>query len=546
MLGLPMSPTKTITPDALQSLMQSATPHAVLDVRERGAYERGQIYRATSLPRRLLEWRLPGLVTAKATPIVVHDDDGGRLAPAAASTVRALGYTDVSVLGGGLQAWRASGRRAVQGVNVPSKVFGERVLREMKTPGVTPAELSAWIDAGKDMVVMDSRTPEEYTRGCIPGAHNVPGGELVLRVTELVERPDTTIVVHCGGRTRSYIGAESVRRMHLPNPVVALENGTMGWLLAGLELERGATRWPPAPGTKGLAGASTVAKRVAAEDGVRFVTVEDLRALMVRRELENLYVLDVRTAGEYAAGHVKGAAWAPGGQMVQATDEYVAVRAGAVVLVCDGFVRSVMTSSWLLRMGLPNVTVLAGGLPAWTEAGGEVETGQRPVVPIGYDEARRRVGTVAASELSASLGTMESPAVIDVDQSDAFSREHVPGARWICRSRLEWKIGTAAPGRTRPVVVTSADGIQATLAAATLAEVGYDARVLEGGTLGWRRAGHPVERGIERLADEPDDVVVKPYDKGRDAMVAYLTWEEALDENGWSPVALLPGTKERT
>jgi rhodanese-related sulfurtransferase len=546
MLACAMSPVTTITPDALPSLMQSAAPHAVLDVRERGTHERGQIYRATSLPRRLLEWRLPGLVTAKRTPIVVYDDDGGRLATAAASTVRAMGYTDVRVLGGGLAAWRASGRRAVQGVNVPSKVFGERVLHEDKTPGVTPAELAAWIDAGKDMVIMDSRTPEEYARGCIPGSHSVPGGELVLRLTELVERPDTTIVVHCGGRTRSYVGAESVRRMNLPNPVVALENGTMGWLLAGLELERGATRWPPAPSAKSRAVASAVAKRVAAEDGVRFVTVEDLRALLARRDRENLYVLDVRTAAEYEDGHVKGAAWAPGGQVVQATDEYVAVRAAAVVLVCDGFVRSTMTASWLQRMGLPNVTVLDGGLPAWTEAGGEVETGHPPVVPVGYEEAARRVRAVAVPELSASLGTIDSPAVIDVEQSDAFARAHVPGARWICRSRLEWTIGRAAPDRARRVVVTSADGVQATLAAVTLAEMGQDARVLEGGTRAWRQAGHPVERGTQGFADEPDDVVVKPYDKGRDAMVAYLTWEEALDEHGWSPITLLPETKERT
>jgi rhodanese-related sulfurtransferase len=533
----------TITPEDLQALMQSAAPHAVLDVRERGTYERGHIYRATSLPRRLLEWRLPALVTATATPLVVYDDGGGPLADAAASTIRALGYAGVRVLAGGLAAWRASGRRSVQGVNVPSKVFGERVLHEMKTPSVTPAALRRWIDAGKDMVIVDSRTPEEYARGCIPGARSVPGGELVLRIAELAERPDTTIVVHCGGRTRSYVGAESVRRMNLPNPVVALENGTMGWQLAGLELERDAARWLPPATARSRAVAATVAERVAAEDGVRFVTVEELRGLLARRDRDNVYVLDVRTDEEYAAGHVRGAAWAPGGQAVQATDEYIAVRAGAVVLVCDGFVRSVMTASWLQRMGLPNVGVLAGGLPAWIEAGGEVEAGHPTVSPAGYEEAQARVGRVTASEL-AELAGPRRPTVIDVDQSDVFARGHVPGARWLCRSRLEWTIGRVAADPTLPLVVTSADGIQAALAARTLAERGHDVRVLDGGTLAWRQAGLPLERGTDGLADEPDDVVVKPYDRGRDAMVAYLTWEEALDDNGWSPVALLPGTED--
>ena len=165
----------------------------------------------------------------------------------------------------GVQAWRASGRRLVQGLNVPSKVFGERALHDLKTPQIAAHDLQARIEANDDMVIVDSRTPEEYARGCIPGAVSVPGGELVLRLPELVRAPTTTIVVHCGGRTRSYIGAESVRRMRLPNPVVALENGTMGWELAGLSLERGAERRPPPISPRSRATAALTAKRVAAE-----------------------------------------------------------------------------------------------------------------------------------------------------------------------------------------------------------------------------------------------------------------------------------------
>ena len=326
-----------LSPADLVALMQSATPHAVLDLRERAAYERGHIFRTTSLPRRLLEFRLPVLVTAAATPIVLVDDDG-RLAALAAPTLAALGYRDVRTLAGGLAAWRAAGLPTVQGINVPSKVFGERALHQAKTPQISAPELAARIARGVEMVIVDSRTFEEYARGCVPGAISVPGGELVLRIGDLVSRPDTPIVVHCGGRTRSYIGAESLRRMRLPNPIVALENGTMGWDLAGLTLERGATRRAPAPSARSRAAASLVAKRVASEDGITFTTAAELEALIERRSHDNVAVLDVRTSEEYAGAHVAGAVWAPGGQAVQATDEYVAVRAAAIVLVCDGFV----------------------------------------------------------------------------------------------------------------------------------------------------------------------------------------------------------------
>ena len=352
----------SLTPADLAALMAGATPHAVLDVRERAAYERGHIYWTTSLPRRLLETRLPGLVTAKRTPIALVDADGS-VADLARSTLAAMGYTDVRPLAGGLAPWRAAGRPTVQGLNVPSKVFGERALHEWKTPQVSCPELAKRIANGDDMVIVDSRTPEEYHRGCIPGSVSMPGGELVLRIGELVKRPDQTIVVHCGGRTRSYIGAESLRRMGLPNPIIALENGTMGWLLAGLELERGAERWAPAPTAKGRAVAAEVARRVAQADGLRGITAAELKAMQSRRDQENLYVFDVRTTEEYAASHVPGAVWAPGGQAVQAIDDYLAVRGAQIVFVCDDGSRAALSTAWYKRLGFPRIAFLEGGCP---------------------------------------------------------------------------------------------------------------------------------------------------------------------------------------
>src|SRR5438876_8071700 len=492
-----------IAPAEPARLTQSSPPHALPHLREKAAFERGHIYRATSLPRRLLEFRLPTLVPARATPLVVCDEDG-RLAALALPTLGEMGYTDVRVLAGGLTAWRAEGRPLVEGINVASKVFGERALHECKTPQLAPHELRERIERGDDLVIVDTRTPEEYARGSLPGSWSVPGGELVLRIAELVGHPETTIVVHCGGRTRSYIGAESLRRMRLANPVVALENGTMGWELAGLALERGAARWAPAPSARSRAVATLTAKRVAAEDGIPFVSPDELAARLATRERQNLYVLDVRTADEYAAGHVAGAVWAPGGQAVQATDEYVAVRAASIVLVCDGFARSVMTASWLRRMGFPDVAVLAGGLPAWSAAGGAVAREHPTVVPFGWEAARQRVARVASGDLGTGL-------ILSVDQSDAYARGHVPGARWLCRSRLEWTVGTLAPEPQAPVRGPRPHGAPSTPAPATLDRLGYTAgSVLGGGTRAWADAGLAVEDGRTRLADEPDDVVLKP------------------------------------
>ena len=529
-----------ITPDALATLMQDSTPHVVLDVRERAAYERGHIYRATSVPRRLVETRVPQLVTAKRTPIVLYDEDGP-VAALAATTLAAMGYRDVRVLEGGLAAWRAAGRRLVQGLNVPSKVFGEQALHRYRTPEVTCAELAARIERGDRMVIVDSRTPEEYHRGCIPGAVSMPGAELVLRIADLVPSPEVPIVVHCGGRTRSFVGAESLRRMALPNPIVALRNGTMGWQLDGFTLERGATRWAPPVSAASRETGERVAARVAAEDGVSLIDAKDVQAALGRRDEEDVFFLDVRTAEEYAAGHPAGAVWAPGGQVIQATDEYVGVRAGTIVLTCDGLVRSVMTASWLLRMGYPRVRVLRGGLAAWVAAGGDVDTGPPVAVPFGYEAAAAATATIAPASLRAELAGAAAPVVVDVDPSDGYGRGHVPGATWLCRGRLELTVDAVAPAG-RSLVLACEDGVASTLAAATLAAGGRrNVRVLAGGKRAWTAAGLDLETGPTKLGDVVDDVVLKPYERGRGAMEAYLRWETDLDDEGVSPHALLPG-----
>ena len=61
-----------------------------------------------------------------------------------------------------------------------------------------------------------------------------------------------------------------------------------------------------------------------------------------------------------------GAISAPGGQLVQATDQYVGTLGARIVLVDDDEVRAVMTASWLRQMGWHEVFVL---VEAGTETG---------------------------------------------------------------------------------------------------------------------------------------------------------------------------------
>ena len=506
--------------------MAAGATIALIDVREHGEYNSAHIPGASLLPRRLLEYQMEPLVPFKGVRVIVCDDDGRRAA-LAADTLERMGYGQVSVLGGGTNRWVSEGYPTEWGMNVPSKDFGEKLEVVHHVPGMDAQELHDRVARGDKLVILDTRTPEEYLRACIPGGRSVPGGELALRIPDIMKDldPDTTIVINCAGRTRSIVGTRSVQRMGVPN-IYGLRNGTSGWILAGLELEYGADRLELPPSSEdGLAAAEAYAARLADEDGVGYITPEGLQELQGKAATETVYLIDVRTEEEYRQGHVPGFQWFPGGQAVQRADDVVAVRDGTIVFACDGKVRSTVAASWYRQMGFPNAYALEGGTGGWAARGLPLEQGMPEEVPFGSVEARERVPQLSPEEMQ-SRG---AATVIFVGTSRWFARGHVPGSHWVPRGWLEDQIGAVAAGKGEPIAVTCSDGVASVLAGATLMEMGYpDVSVLGGGVNAWRKAGLPVETGLTGVMTPPVDVVVSGTDRTYADMMQYLRWEEEL------------------
>ena len=242
-------------------------------------------------------------------------------------------------------------------------------------------------------MVLDSRTHEEFVRMSIPTGISVPGGELVYRIGDIAPDPKTLVVVNCAGRTRSIMGAESLRRAGIPNKVVALRNGTMGWELAGFRCDRGRTDRFAAGTPKTAATALQRAQAFAENSGVGVIGAIDLARFEDDPD-RTLYVLDVRDPAEYRAGHRPGSVSAPGGQLVQATDQWVGVRNARIVLVDDTGVRARMAGAWLRQMGHRDVFVVEGGLDAIRTTGRE----RLPVPELGAkvaNDRRDRAGRTA-------------------------------------------------------------------------------------------------------------------------------------------------------
>ncbi len=504
-----------VSAPTVKAMLTDGEELALIDVREELIYSQNHLLWARSVPLSRLELRFARLVPRKATRIVLIDDNDG-LVQRAADVLARAGYSDLAYLDGGVAAWAAAGFELFSGVHVPSKAFGEFVEHACGTPHISAAELHRLMQDGTDMVVVDSRPFDEYHRVSIPTATNVPGAELVLRVRDVAPSPETLVVVNCAGRTRSIIGAQSLINAGLPNKVVALQNGTMGFSLAGFTCEKGKDKRARTVSGQSLGWAREATARVAQRYGIERITQDTLER-WGGDDSRTLYLFDVRDPSEYLAGHIPGAISTPGGQLVQATDLYAGTLNARIVLVDDAEVRAVMTASWLKQMGWADVFVLAA---TGTESG-------MPAAPV-IGAAPPATARIDATALAALL-EHNGATVIDLSLSPTYRKGHIPGAWFAVRSRLAKALRAVAP--RGELVLTSEDGVLAGLAVVEAAAIiGAPVRYLDGGNAAWQAAKLPLSTEAH-MADEPVDAWLKPYERGgdtTDAMNEYLSWEVDL------------------
>ena len=509
--------TKTITPGDLKPRLTAGGEIAFIDVREYGQYGEGHPFFSVNIPYSRLELRVERLIPRKSAPIVLLDDgDGAGLAEMAASRLAGLGYTDVTILEEGARGWVAAGFTLYQGVNLPSKTFGELVEHAAHTPSITAKQLQAMQSKGEAHVLLDGRTPHEYRNMTIPGSRSCPNAELGHRLPQLVTDTTTPVIVNCAGRTRSIIGAQGLINAGVANPVFALENGTQGWSLAGFELERGTEPQPFAvPNAAALAQSrkrgAALAERFAVPsiDGAKLADWQG-------DETRTLYLLDVRTAEEFDGGHLPGARHAPGGQLVQATDHWVAVRGARIVLCDDTGLRAVQTALWLARMGhdayvLREDVTESSALETTMPAEASIES---------------TLEECSAEALGDRLA--EGARLIDLRPSMDFRKAHLDGAQWGIRPRLG-RLGLKADD---DIILCGGRDV-AELAARDLRAHGCGKLSWHApDEAAWSEAGLAVTASAE---DPPDEACIDylffVHDRHHGnvkAMRGYLEWEIAL------------------
>lgn len=505
---------KTTCPEIKKWLLDDRE-FALLDVREDGFFGEGHLLHAISLPYSRLELDIGALVPRAETPVFVADHGEG-VAAKAAARLADMGYTDVAILEDDLASCEAQGFTIFKGVNVPSKTLGEIAEEVGHTPFIEAEEYKRMLDDGEDFILLDGRSPREFNNFSIPGGRSCPNAELPYRLPLLVSSPKTKVVVNCAGRTRSLVGAQTLRNFGFENEIVALKNGTQGWRLAGFDLDHGRTVEPlPAVEGSAMEASKALAASFMKDNGIPTVNAATV-ATWAQDTSRTLYVFDVRTKEEFDAKHIEGSLYAAGGQLVQGTDKWVGTRGARIVLVDDGNVRAANSAYWLRAMGHEAYVL---------EDDASDPTLNLSIPTPALKSAAGKLPEIPAADVASDGGVQ----IVDLRASAAYRAAHIEGAQWSIRPKLSsLKLDPGAA----VVLVASESGV-ADIAATDLREMGVgDIRILKDDPEAWRAAGMKVVSTPDEPADsERIDFLFFVHDRhtgNPEASKAYLNWELGL------------------
>lgn len=308
--------------------------------------------------------------------------------------LRRMGFSHVYALTGGTAAWRLAGHGSELRSGAPterpkpteagrarSEAFAKRLVAEEGIRSITPRELNARQLAGELVYVLDVRELSEYRSGRPLGALFCPGTQLILLAESLVGVKNAPVVTVCDGLVRSSVAATFLKGMGYPD-VYRLEGGIQGWRHAGLPFEKGPPHELDYGGPTWLAriqlGVTADTEMVPlpvfglelAREKAKFVAPD-----VLYREMTNVQLLDLRSAGDFALGHLPGSRWRSRGGLDIEIENLVPDQSVALVLYCSDGRLSALSATDISARGYTNVRILDGGFLAWQRARLPVQEG---------------------------------------------------------------------------------------------------------------------------------------------------------------------------
>lgn len=195
-------------PSLKEAWIDKQIPHVLVDARPASTAAEGAIPGAVSIPPSRIRAAVAGFPDPKMkAPIIVYDGEGGNAALQIARVIKESGQPNVTVIGGGLEAWK-NAKNAVSTGALPTQVVYVPKPRAGSIPNDEFVKLATATPAG--VLILDVRNSDEANAGMIKGALLIPDEELLARIGELPK--DKRIITHCSTGIRAEMAYHKLKQ----------------------------------------------------------------------------------------------------------------------------------------------------------------------------------------------------------------------------------------------------------------------------------------------------------------------------------------------
>jgi len=397
----------------------------------------------------------------------------------------------------------------------------------MTTLPVTASQVRSALLLRDEIALLDLRHEAAFATGHPLFAANMAAGRIAIEAEARLPRKDVPIVVYDAGEGLVASAIDRLTALGYTN-VRPLDGGLQGWRDAGYELFQDVNSYAKAFG-----------ELVESRRHTPSLGADEVSALIASKA--NIAILDVRRFDEYATMNIPGSISVPGAELVFRAGRAAPDPETTIIVNCAGRTRSIIGTQSLINAGVPNkVRALRNGTIGWTLAEQKLEHGADRRGEIGaFAGAQANARDVAYRAGVRHLSPNEANALkaqphrslyrFDVRSTEDYAAGHIAGFRHYPGGQLVQEIDMAAPVRGARILLTDNMGLRADMTASWLAQMGWEAYVLDGGYDGALEVGPP------EVLPKPDPAhrYRRPYegtDVDAGAMQAYLDWEFGLVE----------------
>ena len=482
------------------SLYEAGSPFALVDARERRDHVDGHWFGSTNIPLSVLTARITRLVPDRDFPIHLLDWQD-RASDAAVWCLEQLGYRHVTRCPTSHPGKFGDG--FVKGEYVWSKAFGEVLAHECGLPEVTPAD---YLDSHRDARLFDVRPTAEYNAFTIPGSQSCPNS-LLLANLDALRATGEMALLHCAGRTRSIIGACTLKAAGYDGPFAIFRGGTQAWQLDGFEREFDASTVFAAE-----TGDAAATRAILDQWAIPYEMVADDRLESLVNQHRASLMFDVSDDAARGVMRRHGIIGLSGTNLIQQTDQAIARYHVPVMLFDHGSgSRAGFAAYWLRAMGFAVRVMLLDDIDALRPAG----------VPASPPPAT----DWQAVSLDRLIAHRDSGgAIFDLRPSSAFREAHLQGSLWHNISVL---LSDDTPATASPVMIIGRDPAHGSEMASLLAQHGWQIA----GMFAWQVTecnGATCPPGhLDSAIDEAALFAGRHHGNLQDSR-DYLAWEEEL------------------